>query len=657
MHNALETKPGGKRIIVTAAVALVALHVAKTCAFVAVGQPAIYGDPLDYWHAATRMASGDWLMVRGDVETIRTPGYPCFLALLQLAFGRHAMIAAIVCQQLMVLLSAIVAAWMCRRISGSWLGGLIGLALGLFCFSQNAVAGYLLSDTLFELLLTLSFAALVAWLDRPAAKTAAAIGLLLGLATLVRPLTQFAWAPFFAAMAFRLSADLNLRRLAVHAACLFGIFAAVLSPWYARNYCYCGQPFFSKTAGLTMWQSLFRGNSAADPAVPFADTPKTRAVLARLEGVELQGQAEVLKALEEQHLTRLEAIDQMQGVCIEAIRAHPWQFLSTRLRHFAWFWVTPNGTRRPLTQEVHAHEDEPAAAPGLVKPFPWDYCGQAHWHWDGYYREGKLNWLWWPNVWLYFSTAVLAACGVATLFMNRRPAARPIFPGNLPHERTAHGARRAVAVEIALMMLYVSTLTVLGGRPEYRFRMILEPIMLVSIALLAEKVASRFLGQGAGSHPEGTRQGARSTESDPWLVAPCSLLPAPGSMLADPQRIYNVLFPGEIPSVLASRFTHAWEILAGDFSAQDLSQFRIAISGVSDLEALELACRRRKRLPVLTAQVSLMVMLAETLPSHSRYYLDTRPTRAGAIVSIVAGLVRTAWKLFKGSFLLGRIHG
>jgi hypothetical protein len=123
----------------------------------------------------------------------------------------------------------------------------------------------------------------------------------------------------------------------------------------------------------------------------------------------------------------------------------------------------------------------------------------------------------------------------------------------------------------------------------------------------------------------------------------------------DPQRIYNILFRGKIPPVLAARFNHAWEILAGDFSEHDFSQFRAALERVRDLEALELACRLRRRLPVLTAQVALMVMLAETLPSHSQYYLAARPSRTGAMMSISAGLVRTAWKFLKGSLLLGRI--
>ena len=125
--------------------------------------------------------------------------------------------------------------------------------LGLFCISQNSVANRLLSDTLFGLLLTLTVAVFVAWCERPAATAAVAIGFLLGAATLVRPIAQFAWGPVLLAMACRWADDLPLRRLAIHGTCLLGVFAAVLAPWYVRNYSCCGQVFLSKTAGLTLW--------------------------------------------------------------------------------------------------------------------------------------------------------------------------------------------------------------------------------------------------------------------------------------------------------------------------------------------------------------------------------------------------------------------
>ena len=57
--------------------------------------------------------------------------------------------------------------------------------------------------------------------------------------------------------------------------------------------------------------------------MPFAETPNTKALLARLEGVNLQKTLGRAPALEAQKLTRMEASDAMQSVCLEAIQRIP----------------------------------------------------------------------------------------------------------------------------------------------------------------------------------------------------------------------------------------------------------------------------------------------------------------------------------------------
>ena len=139
-------------------------------------------------------------------------------------------------------------------------------------------------------------ALLVAWQQRPSALAAAALGLCFGLATLVRPIAQFAAVPVLAAMALQYLRGAAWPRLLRHAACFLLAFSVVLAPWYARSYCYTGQFFLTKVSGIVMWASLFRGSTdnRLDPALPFADTPNTKALLARLEGVNVRGHWNVL---------------------------------------------------------------------------------------------------------------------------------------------------------------------------------------------------------------------------------------------------------------------------------------------------------------------------------------------------------------------------
>jgi hypothetical protein len=124
----------------------------------------------------------------------------------------------------------------------------------------------------------------------------------------------------------------------------------------------------------------------------------------------------------------------------------------------------------------------------------------------------------------------------------------------------------------------------------------------------------------------------------------------------DVQRIYNVLFRGRIPPELESRFTGAWQILSSDYTEEELAEFQTALEAVADLEALELVCRRCKLVPVLAAQVHLMFMLAETLPSHSSIYIHLHDEPVIGILSMAVGVVRTVWKYVRGSIELRRFY-
>ena len=452
---------------------LLSVHLLKTGIFVAVGQSPLEGDARHYWGIATRMAGGDWLAVAGKPEVIRTPGYPAVLAIFQLFFGSYALVAATVFQQILVFVTALVTAWICYRITGSQLGGLTGLALSLFCVSQNSVATHLLSDPLFGLLVTASVAVLIAWINRPTFLKAAIIGAMLGAATLVRPIAQLAWVPVAIVMVWNLVGPGVFRRSLGHVLCLAVAMLILLLPCYARNYCFFGQIFFSKTAGITMWQALFNGKAddPLDPPIPFADTPRTAAVLKQLDGVNLESHWSVLVRLEQLRYSRIEANDLMQMVCVDAIKAHPWKYLASRSRRFAWFWITPNGTCRPNTQQFRLFALQTTDLSDAQTPSAGLYQNQFFWYFDAYFHQGCLNWLWHPNPWSYLLVALFVPVGLIN--MARKPG------------------QRVFAIAIALLLLYFSAMTIMGAKPEYRYRMILEPIIIASVAPIVTDLIQR----------------------------------------------------------------------------------------------------------------------------------------------------------------------
>ena len=215
-----------------------------------------------------------------------------------------------------------------------------------------------------------------------------------------------------------------------------------------------------------MWGSTFQAGpeDPLNPGLGFADTPETQRLKELVEGENLHSQWGVFKKLQERGYTEDKAIDMMQTVCQQAIMAHPWRFVDSRLRRIVWFWVTPNGTFRPLTPEFHLRvaggtiEDVSVDQPGLEGT----YAGQSVWHWDGYFVRGQLNWLWHPNPWAYLGTLLLTLGGL--IFMIRR--------------RRFH----IVGVALALLLAYFAAATAIGAPPEYRYRMPLEPIMILAIA-------------------------------------------------------------------------------------------------------------------------------------------------------------------------------
>ncbi len=127
--------------------------------------------------------------------------------------------------------------------------------------------------------------------------------------------------------------------------------------------------------------------------------------------------------------------------------------------------------------------------------------------------------------------------------------------------------------------------------------------------------------------------------------------------IGEAQQIYSVLFPGKIPSDLRARFEKASWIIAQNHTEEERAEYQRVVHGAADLEAIELVCRRRKRLPILSDHVVLMSFLAETLPGHYGHYVDPGTGRIKAYFALAGSLFRSAVKYAKGVFLRRRVYG
>jgi hypothetical protein len=462
---------------------LIVLILGKAWLFFTTGQPPLFRDSLGYWRLAEQMAGGDWLMLE-NASAFRVPGCPAFLAVCQGCFGPWALVAVTGIQQIFVVLVALITAWICWRITGSKSAVLIALALSLVCIARCYIGLYPLSDNLLCLLLSILFAFFVIWFQRPALGWAAVIGFILGLCILTRPVMQLAWAPLLLGMALRLGELGPWRKLWKHALCLLTPMVLVVGPWLLRNeYCF-GRFFLTKSMGRQLWDSCFVGNNNGrlmNPAMDFAEEgPATQEVFAALRGRD-PNFAEYLRdymtdnfnALMELGYSEVEADDLMRTVAIEAIRAHPVKFALTRSYRCLIFWINSEENfhwyyRNADRAEVATHftlkaDEEPSS-----------YEGQRAWYLPAPadLLNALTSCLWFPSRWVY------AVAFGALVWSLINLISRPPW--------------RTLGMAIALLLLYFTAVTSIPAQPMYRYRMVLEPIMIVvvSAAIVTAKKSS-----------------------------------------------------------------------------------------------------------------------------------------------------------------------
>ncbi len=121
------------------------------------------------------------------------------------------------------------------------------------------------------------------------------------------------------------------------------------------------------------------------------------------------------------------------------------------------------------------------------------------------------------------------------------------------------------------------------------------------------------------------------------------------------ERLYRALFDGPVPPAVAERFALASKRLEARFDAAEVARYRRALDRVADLEALEIACRYRRTLPLLSRKFRIMVAMAETVPETQASFVNERSSLARGLWVIAAGGFRSVYKLGKGLLLQGRL--
>lgn len=124
------------------------------------------------------------------------------------------------------------------------------------------------------------------------------------------------------------------------------------------------------------------------------------------------------------------------------------------------------------------------------------------------------------------------------------------------------------------------------------------------------------------------------------------------------QRIYHTLFRRAVPPVVAERFAQASARLEANVPPAEVAAYRRAIESGADLEALELAARYTRKLPLLTRKLGLMAYLAETRPENQALFVNQLSSFIAGFVRLGVAVLHTVWKMVKGLWLLRQVrHG
>lgn len=212
-----------------------------------------FSDWKEYDLVGMSLASGTGFTIYGQPYLIHPPGYPLFLGLLYLLFG-HSYAAVKVAQSLLGALTCVVILLVGERLFTRRVG-LVAAALAAVYPHLVYYSGILMSETLFVFLSTLCLYALVRLREDPSPRRMALAGLVLGLASLTRPMLLFMPALLLVWMWVELG---STRRALVVTATLWLWMALVILPWTVRNYVVTGT-FVPIVA--THWVTLYGANN------------------------------------------------------------------------------------------------------------------------------------------------------------------------------------------------------------------------------------------------------------------------------------------------------------------------------------------------------------------------------------------------------------
>jgi hypothetical protein len=250
-----------------------------------------------------------------------------------------------------------------------------------------------------------------------------------------------------------------------HAGSLLAAMALVVGPWCVHQQIYQGRPSLTRSFGRQLWDATLSGlpsnNRLCPMPLEFADGPATARLHEALGGrkVNLRETFRVFDTLRDLGHSEIDADSLMQAVSLEAMRMQPLRLLQTRAYWCVLFWINEGETLH--WQAGDAERGEFSDGQRLPPDDVCSHLGQNTWFSPtiNAWHQAYMTCCWFPRRWVYGLAAIATLWGFTGLLANPR--------------------RRMVGVTLGLLFLYFTVTVALFAPPVYRYRMALEPLMIV----------------------------------------------------------------------------------------------------------------------------------------------------------------------------------
>lgn len=444
---------------------LVVLLVTKVVGVIMRGPSPLVFDAGQYWDLGGLVSGGDWLLMTKPIA-FRTPAYPWFIGAVRTVFTNPLFV--LVCLQGLLWLGTIgLTAAMAVDLSGDRRAAWIVLGVATAMISSVTYVATVLTETLFVFSLVLHLWSIVRFTRRPSVAGGFLVGATLGLAILTRPVAMLIWiadAIYLIVSWFWLRDDratqLCRRRGMVCVAFAGLVTLGCISPWLARNHAMFGKIMLTEFVGRNIWIVTFQDGSGAGLEMPESEHA-TRLRMQLGDPVWQQMHTEqswrhtwtMSKALTASGMDDPSGDRLMSSVATDAIADSPVVFGEKTFRRLVNFWRT-RATELPT---------QVADLPPEVGISERLFAGEPTWGVKVAPVATAIRYRW--SNWLSGNTFLMFVTVAATMLLIWRRSTR------------------AAGLWIAAILAYFSTVTSVLEIPGYRYRMIVEPVMLLAIAV------------------------------------------------------------------------------------------------------------------------------------------------------------------------------